>query len=112
MRKPPVRKTLLLMTACAATILAPVARASAADIDIPVLVPITGFLALEGTSQRNSALLALRHAPEGIKAGGEVIDGGPSRRAGVTALERAAGRGKPVAVAASMLGTQMLAMLP
>jgi branched-chain amino acid transport system substrate-binding protein len=120
MRKPPVPvrtfaswKTLLLMTAYIGAALAPWDRtASAADLDIPVLVPITGFLALEGTSQRNGAVLAIRHVPDGIKVQSEVIDTGTSPEAAVTALERAAGRGKPTAVAASMLGTQMLAMLP
>ena len=32
--------------------------AVAQDVRLPVLVPLTGFVALEGTSQRNGALLA------------------------------------------------------
>ena len=32
--------------------------AQAQDVRLPVLVPLTGFVALEGTSQRNGALLA------------------------------------------------------
>ncbi|HYG87436.1 MAG TPA: ABC transporter substrate-binding protein [Azospirillum sp.] len=80
-------------------------------VNIPVLVPLTGFLSLEGTSQRNGALLALKEAPAGLSMTSEVVDTGTSPEAAVTALERAAG--KPVtAVVASMLGTQMLAMLP
>ncbi|MDQ2106493.1 ABC transporter substrate-binding protein [Azospirillum isscasi] len=85
--------------------------AQAGDASVPVLVPLTGFLSLEGTSQRNGAVLALKDAPAGVAVRSEVIDTGTSPEAAVTALERAAG-GKVTAVAASMLGTQMLAMLP
>lgn len=86
--------------------------ARAAEVDIPVLVPITGFLSLEGISQRNGALLAFKHAPQGIKVKGDVSDTGTSPEVAVNALEKAASEGQPVAVVASMLGTQMLAMLP
>lgn len=87
------------------------APAHADAVNVPVLVPLTGFLSLEGTSQRNGALLALKEAPAGLSVASEVVDTGTSPEAAVTALERAAG--KPVtAVVASMLGTQMLAMLP
>ncbi len=85
-------------------------------VNIPVLVPLTGFLALEGASQRNGALLALKQAPAGLSVTAEVVDTGASPEGAITALERVAGRpvvGGPVtAVVASMLGTQMLAMLP
>jgi len=84
----------------------------AADVSIPVLVPITGFLSLEGASQRNGALLAMRRAPKGINIRSEVSDTGTSPDVAVNALERAISRDKPTAVVASMLGTQMLAMLP
>lgn len=92
----------------------PAARAagSGEPAAFPVLVPLTGFLSLEGTSQRNGALLALKEAPPDVAVAGEVIDTGTSPEAAVTALERAAGRGRVAGVAASMLGTQMLAMLP
>ncbi|MFD1623259.1 ABC transporter substrate-binding protein [Azospirillum griseum] len=90
-----------------------VAGAARADgLSFPVLVPLTGFLSLEGTSQRNGALLALKEAPAGLVGAAETIDTGTSPEAAVTALERAAGGGPVGAVAASMLGTQMLAMLP
>jgi len=79
---------------------------------IPVLVPITGFLSLEGTSQRNGALLALADAPNGVEVARSVIDTGTSPELAVTALRRALEDPGVVAVAASMLGTQMLAMLP
>jgi branched-chain amino acid transport system substrate-binding protein len=95
-----------------ALVAVPVASPRAAEIDIPILVPVTGFLSLEGTSQRNGALLALRQAPAGLKIRSEVTDTGTSPETAVTALDRAAGNGTAMAVAASMLGTQMLAMLP
>ena len=85
---------------------------AAAEANIPILVPITGFLSLEGTSQRNGALLALRNAPSGVTVVHEVSDTGVAPEVAVNALERALGRGKVTAVVASMLGTQMLAMLP
>ena len=82
------------------------------EINIPVLVPVTGFLALEGTSQRNGALLAIKNAPASVKIRSEVSDTGASPEGATTALERSMARGKVTAVAASMLGPQMLAMLP
>lgn len=82
------------------------------EINIPILVPITGFLSLEGQSQRNGALLALRNAPPSIRIRSEVIDTGVAPEGAVNALERVASRGPVTAVVASMLGTQMLAMLP
>lgn len=88
------------------------APAAAADVDIPVLVPITGFLSLEGTSQRNGALLAIKNAPGGVTVRSEVSDTGTAPDVAVNAFERAFGRGSPIAVVGSMLGTQMLAMLP
>src|SRR5689334_8310515 len=87
-------------------------------LHIPILVPVTGFLSLEGTSQRNGALLAVRNAPAGgLRIEAEVADTGTSPEVAVNALEKAlgdgsGGGGNVVAVAASMLGTQMLAMLP
>jgi len=88
-------------------------RAALADsVVFPLLVPVTGFLALEGTSQRNGALLAIGMAPPALGVRGEVIDTGTTPEGAITALERASGLAKVRAVVASMLGTQMLAMLP
>lgn len=84
----------------------------AADTAIPVLVPLTGFLSLEGASQRNGALLAIKNAPAGVRVTHEVSDTGVAPEVAVNALERAISRGPVTAVVASMLGTQMLAMLP
>ena len=86
--------------------------ASAEELRIPVLVPLTGVLALEGTSQRNGALLAIAHPPEGVSARAEVADTGAAPELAVTALEKALDPGMPAAVVASMFGPQILAMLP
>lgn len=109
---PGKRLTAALLVAGAAFLVNPVTSATSAraadGLQFPVLVPVTGFLSLEGASQRNGAVLALR---EGGGAG-EVIDTGTSPEGAVTAMERAMGRGNVAAIGASMLGTQLLAMLP
>ena len=73
----------------------------AEEIRVPVLVPLTGFLALEGTSQRNGAVLALSHAPAGLSVRYEVADTGTAPELAVNALEKALDRGPAVAVVAS-----------
>lgn len=105
-------RTLLAMTAAALIAVAPLARSGAAEVNIPVLVPITGFLSLEGTSQRNGAMLAIKNAPVGVTVRTDVSDTGTAPDVAVNALERALGRTEATAVVASMLGTQILAMLP
>jgi len=85
---------------------------TAFEANIPVLVPLTGFLSLEGTSQRNGALLALENPPINVSVKYDVADTSTAPENAVTALERAVSRGKISAVVASMLGTQILAMLP
>lgn len=98
-------------TAAALMLAAPHARAAPPPATIPVLVPVTGFLAAEGGSQRNGALLALRDAAAtGVRF--SVTDTGTAPEGAVTALERALADGPITAVVASMLGTQMMAMLP
>lgn len=90
----------------------PAVSVAAEPVAVPVLVPLTGFLALEGASQRNGALLALSQAPAGLQVRANVIDTGAAPEGAVNALERALSDGPALAVAASMLGAQMLAMLP
>jgi len=101
---------------CAVAVLAAVGPSVRADeVTVPVLVPITGFLSLEGTSQRNGALLALREAPAaagGVGVAAPVSDTATSPEVAVNALEKAMRDRGVVAIAASMLGTQMLAMIP
>lgn len=94
------------------TAVAPSVAFAQAQITLPILVPITGFLSLEGTSQRNGALLAIKNAPPSVKVTAGVTDTGASPEGASTALERALARDKVTAVVASMLGPQMLAMMP
>jgi branched-chain amino acid transport system substrate-binding protein len=63
----------LAALAFAAALSAP-AAAQDAKVSMPILVPITGFLSLEGASQRNGALLAMRRAPKGVSPFAEVSD--------------------------------------
>ena len=86
------------------------ASQAADPVRLPVLVPVTGFLALEGTSQRNGALLALKTAPD--LAVPEVQDTATAPETAVNAFEKALSAGPVPAVVAPMLGTQMLALLP
>lgn len=79
-------------------------------VSLPVLVPLTGFVALEGASQKNGALLAAGELPNVLKA--EVLDTTSTPEAAVTAWERSLGGGTPPAVIGPILGTQMLALLP
>lgn len=96
----------------ATALLTTLTGAQAEPLRIPVLVPITGFLSLEGTSQKNGAELALRGS--GIDF--DVDDTATSPEIAVNAFERAltSGRNRDdvVAVVAPMLGTQMLALIP
>jgi branched-chain amino acid transport system substrate-binding protein len=84
----------------------------AADINVPVLVPVTGVFSLEGGAQRNGALLAMRSAPKNVRVTGEVYDTAVAPDVGVQAFERAISKDRPIAVVASMIGIQLLAMLP
>ncbi|MEC7592413.1 MAG: ABC transporter substrate-binding protein [Pseudomonadota bacterium] len=88
------------------------AQSANRNFDIPVLVPVTGFLALEGTAQRNGALLALATPLAGIITTPRVADTSTSPEVAVNALQRALRGTPPVAIGASIFGTQMLAMLP
>lgn len=98
----------------AATGLAGTVRPALAEdpVAISVLVPITGFLALEGTAQRNGAVMALDAPPPGVAVTYDVADTATSPEVAVTALRRALDRQEPVAIAAPIFGTQMLAMAP
>ena len=88
------------------------ATAAAEPMRLPILVPVTGFLSLEGTSQRNGALLALKQAPAGLAVTGEVVDTATAPESAVNALLRVLDGGPVPAIVAPMLGTQMLALMP
>ena len=85
-------------------------------ISIPLLVPITGFLSIEGTSQRNGALLAADHAKavlkEGVSLNTPVLDTATSPEAAVNAFLKAMREENVVAAVAPLFGPQMLALLP
>jgi branched-chain amino acid transport system substrate-binding protein len=87
------------------------APASAQDLRLPVLVPLTGFVALEGTSQRNGALLAASQLRD-VTLKPDVLDTQSTPEAAVTAWERVMGGAPSPAVVGPILGTQMLALLP
>ena len=96
------------VAALAALLAAP---AAAEDVRLPVLVPLTGFVALEGTSQKNGALLAAAQV-RGVAFRPDVLDTQSTPEAAVTAWERAVGNPPPPAAVGPILGTQMLALLP
>jgi branched-chain amino acid transport system substrate-binding protein len=83
----------------------------AQDVRLPVLVPLTGFVALEGTSQRNGALLAASQIRD-VVLRPDVLDTQATPEAAVTAWERVMGGAPSPAVVGPILGTQMLALLP
>jgi len=83
-------------------------NAQAEPLRVPVLVPITGFLSLEGTSQGNGAELAL----SGSEIDFSVTDTATAPEIAINAFERAVDAANVIAVVAPMLGTQMLALVP
>ena len=87
------------------------ALAQTPEVRLPVLVPLTGFVALEGTSQRNGALLAVSQIRD-VTLKPEVLDTAATPEAAVNAWTRAVGTPPPPAVIGPILGTQMLALLP
>jgi branched-chain amino acid transport system substrate-binding protein len=111
-----------LLLASAATLAAPaIGRAQTApSFRLPILLPLTGFAALEGKSQREGALLAIRDVAATVRFVPEVLDTTTAPEAAVTAWHRAlrdgprdgAAGAAPVAVLGPILGTQMLALLP
>jgi branched-chain amino acid transport system substrate-binding protein len=86
--------------------------ARSADAYLPIVMPITGFLSVEGGSQRNGAVMALEHAPGGKTIDYPVFDTGTSATGAATALDKALSNGKPIAAAVSVFGTEMIAMMP
>src|SRR5882757_2563868 len=67
------------------------ASAEEVNLTVPIIVPITGLLALEGTSQLNGANLAIAHAPAGLQIKSQTVDSGTTAEGGANALERVAG---------------------
>ena len=86
--------------------------ASAADAYLPIVMPITGFLSVEGGSQRNGAVMALEQAPGGMKVDFPVFDTGTSATGAATALDKALSSKQAIAAAVTVFGTEMVAMMP
>ncbi|HZS85394.1 MAG TPA: amino acid ABC transporter substrate-binding protein, partial [Stellaceae bacterium] len=78
-------RSLLAAAFAAALLCGAAAPAPAAELAIPILVPVTGFLSLEGQSQRNGALLAMADAPPGLAIRHPVADTGVSPAVAVNA---------------------------
>ena len=83
----------------------------AADYYLPIVMPITGFLSVEGGSQRNGAVMALETA-KGMTAEYPVFDTGTSATGAASALDKALLSGNAIAAASSIFGTEMVAMKP
>jgi branched-chain amino acid transport system substrate-binding protein len=86
--------------------------ALAIDVSIPIVMPITGFMSVEGGAQRNGALMALERAPANVTVQSEIYDTGTSATGAATALDKALSARPAIAAATSIFGTEMVAMLP
>jgi branched-chain amino acid transport system substrate-binding protein len=86
--------------------------AIAIDVSIPIVMPITGFMSVEGGAQRNGALMALERAPANVKVLSDIYDTGTSATGAAAALDKALSARPAVAAATSIFGTEMVAMLP
>ena len=98
----------LAITATALSMTLAASSSPAEPLRVPILVPITGFLSLEGTSQQNGAELALT----GTDVAFSVADTATSPEIAINAFARAVDAADVVSVVAPMLGTQMLALIP
>ena len=76
------------------------APAAAQDVRLPVLVPLTGFVALEGTSQRNGALLAAGQI-RNVAFKPDVLDTQATPEAAITAWERVMGGASSISLSKS-----------
>lgn len=88
------------------------ATAHAKDWPLPLLVPITGPAAIEGTAQRNGGQIAATRAIKGRTLRSDVTDTGGAADGGANAMSRHVESKDVLAVVGSTFGTQVLAMLP
>lgn len=105
------RRSTVIATLSLALLSTSAAAQMAPGVPLPVLVPLTGFVALEGTSQKNGVNLAERQIRD-VRIQGRVLDTQSTPEAAVTAWERAVRTPLPPAVIGPILGTQMLALMP
>ena len=101
------------MLACSGmALLATAGGVVAAEYYLPVIVPVTGFMSVEGGSQRNGAVMALENAPEGVSVRYEVYDTTTSPTGAAQAMDQALSAGDAIAAGISIFGTETLAMVP
>lgn len=105
------RRSTVIATLSLALLSTPAAAQMAPGVPLPVLVPLTGFVALEGNSQKNGVNLAERQIRD-VRIQGRVLDTQSTPEAAVTAWERTVRTPLPPAVIGPILGTQMLALMP
>lgn len=86
--------------------------AFAADVYMPIIMPVTGFMSVEGGAQRNGALMAIERAPAGVKVTTEIYDTGTSATGAAAALDKALSAKPAIAGAISIFGTEVVAMMP
>lgn len=104
---------ILSKVSCIAVILTVAAQpVLAQEIKVPILAPLTGYISLEGTSQRNGAVLAIKNAPASVKATYESFDTATAPENAINVMERALSHSNVKAVVGPILGVQMLALLP
>ena len=85
--------------------------ALAADYYLPIVMPITGFMSVEGGSQRNGAVMAFEDTKD-VSVDYSVFDTGTSAQGAATALDKALSSAEAIAAATSIFGTEMVAMMP
>jgi branched-chain amino acid transport system substrate-binding protein len=89
------------------------AQARAEDtIYLPIVMPVTGFMSVEGGSQRNGALMAAEKAPSELKVESPVFDTGTSATGAASALDKALSSKPAIGASTTVFGTEMVAMLP
>lgn len=86
--------------------------ALAAEAYLPIVVPVTGFMSMEGGSQRNGALMAVENAPSGLTVDAPVYDTTTSPTGAATALDKALSDKEALAASISIFGTETQAMVP
>ena len=98
------------VTAGTIALLALGVSAQAADNYFPIVMPITGFMSVEGGSQRNGVVMAFEDA--GASVDYPIYDTGTSAAGAATALDKALSSGDAIAAAISIFGTEVIAMMP
>jgi branched-chain amino acid transport system substrate-binding protein len=107
-----MRAAMLGATLLTAGTIWPASAQTQQKVYLPAVLPITGFMSVEGGSQRNGAIMAFENAPAGLKVNAPIFDTGTSAAGAATALDKALSQDQAVAAVASIFGTEMVAMVP